>query len=79
MAAGPQGKHAALFYVTLQMTDGSMRTVSPYAIGNAGDSDNNHELCIDTQGSPVSVFFPVGHLFDPNHDVNSHSSVEIQN
>ncbi len=76
---GIEPEHAALYRVTLEMADGSTQTASPFAIGNTGDNDNNHELCMNTKGRPVSVFFPAGHLVDPNHDVNADSLVEIQN
>ena len=73
---GPE--HAGLYRVTIETSDGSVRTVRPFAIGNLGDGDNNHELCLNTEGRPVSVAFPAGHLVDPNHDVNANTSVAVQ-
>lgn len=68
---------ATLYQVTLMMADGSTALRSPFALGNTGDSDNNIELCMDTDSDPVSVFFPAGHLVDPNDDVNADSSVAV--
>jgi hypothetical protein len=56
----------ALYRVTLQKDDGTLVTVSPMAVGDLGDNDNNHELCIDVSGVPLSVSFPGGALIDPN-------------
>lgn len=73
---GPE--HAGLYRVTIENSDGSVRTVRPFAVGNLGDGDNNHDLCLNTDGQPVSVAFPAGHLVDPNHDVNANTSVTVQ-
>ena len=66
---------AALYQVTFLMLDGSTLVKHPFALGNTSDTDNTIELCMDTEGTPVSVFFPSGYLIDPNGDVNADTSV----
>jgi hypothetical protein len=56
------------YRVTLQLSDGTTRTVTPFALADIGDGDNNHLLCLDVEGTPVSVTFPEGRLYDPNAD-----------
>ena len=58
----------AQYRVNLQQSDGSTLTVTPFALADLGDGDNNHLLCLDTAGTPLSVFFPTGYLLDPNED-----------
>ncbi|MDE0307384.1 MAG: hypothetical protein OXI87_21265 [Albidovulum sp.] len=58
-------------------TDGSLRDVIPFALGDLGDGDNNHELCLDTADQPLSVSFPAGILIDPNDDLNPSTTVHV--
>jgi hypothetical protein len=58
----------ARYRVTVQDADGTTRAVTPFALADIGDGDNNHALCLDTLATPISVAFPAGHLFDPNAD-----------
>ncbi len=69
-AAGddPDEAERALYEVTLRLPDGGEETVAPFAVADLGDGDNNHLLCLDVAGEPLSVFYPAGHLYDPNHD-----------
>ncbi len=69
--------HAQLYQVTLQTPDGTVRTVQPFAIGDLADNDNNHDLCLDVEGEVQSVFFPGGHVVDPNQDANADSVVTL--
>ena len=39
-------------------------------IGDLGDSDNNHSLCLGVVDPAVSVRFPAGLLTDPREDLN---------
>ena len=74
--AGPPN-FTQLYEITLQTPDGTARAVHPFAIGDLGDNDNNHELCLDVEGEVQSIFFPGGHVVDPNQDVNADSSVTL--
>ena len=49
----------------------------PFALGNLNDNDNNHDLCLDVEGTPVSVSFPAGYVTDPNGDLNPDTGAEI--
>lgn len=64
----PDAAEQALYEVTLRLPNGDERTVSPIAVADLGDGDNNHLLCLDVAGEPLAVAYPAGHLYDPNHD-----------
>ncbi len=66
-----------LYRVTVETPDGSRREITPAALANLGDGDNNHMLCLDTTDRPVSVSFPAGILTDPNEDLNPATEVDI--
>lgn len=68
----------ALYRVTLRLPDGTQTEVTPFKLADLGDGDNNHLLCLDKRGEPVSVSFPAGYLLDPNEDtLNPESSVPV--
>lgn len=69
----------SLYRVTLRQPDGTLTEVVPFALADLGDNDNNHLLCLDVRGEPVSVAFPAGHLLDPNEDTpNPDTSITVQ-
>jgi hypothetical protein len=69
-----------LYRVTLLQPDGSEVEVTPFALADLGDSDNNHLLCLDVLGEPMSAYFPAGYLVDPNEDtLNPESLVLVHN
>jgi len=55
----------------------SQREITPVALADLGDGDNNHLLCLDTADAPLSVSFPAGVLTDPNDDLNPATSVAV--
>ncbi|MGF1508707.1 MAG: hypothetical protein ACFB9M_04295 [Myxococcota bacterium] len=65
------------YAVTVVQADGSESKVTPFAIADLQDGDNNHKLCLDVQGTPKSVFFPAGYLTDPREDLNADTSMVI--
>lgn len=67
----------ALYRVRIQQGDGTLLTVTPLAVGDLNDNDNNHELCLGDTGTPVSIFFPAGHLTDPNEDLNPATEIAV--
>ena len=67
----------ARYSVTLEGEGGSTRDVAPFAVGDLGDQDNNHELCLDVEGRPLSVSFPAGFVTDPNEDLNPDTMVDV--
>lgn len=67
-----------LYRVTVRAADGTERVVTPVALADLGDGDNNHLLCLATADTPVSVAFPAGVFTDPNDDLNPATSVAIR-
>ena len=67
----------ALYEVTVRTKDSSERRINPAALGDLGDGDNNHLLCLKTEDVAVSVRFPAGYLADPNLDLNPVTAVKI--
>lgn len=67
------------YKVTLLLKDGSKIEATPFALGDLGDGDNNHELCLDVVGTPQSVYFPAGYVKDPRKDLNPETTIPIQN
>lgn len=75
----PDGNEAGeaerlLYAVTLADTP---TPVTPLALADLGDGDNNYVLCLDVAGRPARVGFAAGGLEDPNGDVNGETSVAI--
>ncbi len=66
-----------LYRVTVRGADGTEREITPAALADLGDGDNNHLLCLDTADTPVSVAFPEGVFTDPNDDLNPATSVAV--
>ena len=67
----------ALYEVTVRTKESSERRINPAALGDLGDGDNNHLLCLKTEDVAVSVRFPAGYLADPNLDLNPVTAVKI--
>ena len=67
-----------LYRVTVRAEDGTEREISPAALADLGDGDNNHLLCLDTGDTPVSVSFPAGVFTDPNDDLNPATTVAVR-
>ncbi len=51
--------------------------MTPFALGDLGDGDNNHELCLDTEAPAVRVAFPAGLLTDPREDLNPATEIVV--
>jgi hypothetical protein len=68
-----------LYRVALRQHDGSVVEATPFALADLGDGDNNHLLCLNVGGQPETVYFPAGHLYDPNQDtLNPETIVSVQ-
>jgi hypothetical protein len=65
------------YKVTVLLEDGSTLDVTPFALGDLGDGDNNHKLCLDVAGKPRAVFFPAGYMTDPREDLNPDTRILI--
>jgi len=66
-----------LYEVTVKASDGATRSVTPAALANLGDGDNNHELCLDVADPAMSVRMPAGNLIDPRDDVNDETVIAV--
>lgn len=71
----PEWQH---YTVALRTKGGRIRQVTPFALGDLNDQDNNHELCLAEEGRPLAVRFPAGLLVDPNNDVNDADRVRVE-
>lgn len=67
------------YRVTMALDDEGETELTPFAIGDLGDGDNNHELCLDRAGLPLQVSFPAGLLTDPREDLNPDTRIEVTN
>ncbi|MEO1043728.1 MAG: hypothetical protein AAFX52_15715 [Pseudomonadota bacterium] len=66
------------YKVTLRTEERRVEFVSPFAVGDLNDQDNNHELCLNREGTPLGVRFPGGFLIDPNGDVNETTRIRVK-
>ena len=66
------------YKVTLLLEDGRKADVTPFALGDLGDGDNNHELCLDVVGLPQSVNFSAGYVRDPRKDLNPETTIVVR-
>jgi hypothetical protein len=66
-----------LYKVIVLNRDGTTAEVTPFALTDLGDGDNNHVLCLDVDVTPQSVSFPAGHVTDPRDDLNPDTSIEV--
>jgi hypothetical protein len=66
------------YRVTLLLEGDEETEVVPFAIGDRGDGDNNHELCLDRAGVPIRVDFPAGLVTDPREDLNPATRIAVQ-
>jgi hypothetical protein len=67
----------SMYKVTVLQDNGQKVEVTPFAIADLGDGDNNHTLCLDVIGKPTSVYFPAGYLTDPREDLNPETRVNL--
>ena len=65
------------YSVTIRDNEGGVSKISPFALGDLGDGDNNHKLCLDVEGTPLKVDFPEGLVTDPRDDLNPRTSIEV--
>ena len=64
----------ALYKVSVSNDSETPADVTPFALADLNDGDNNHLLCLDTTDPAVTVSFPAGHLSDPREDLNPATS-----
>ena len=71
------GNERAAYRVTMSFGDEGTSELVPFAIGDMGDGDNNHELCLERAGVPLHVEFPGGLVTDPREDLNPPTRTEV--
>ena len=64
-------------YRVIVAGDEGHETITPFAIGDLSDGDNNHELCLNKEVDVVRVEFPKGLMTDPREDLNIASSINV--
>ena len=65
------------YRVTMSFAEEGEAELTPFAIADLGDGDNNHELCLDRAGEPVRVDFPAGLMTDPREDLNPETMIQV--
>ena len=66
-----------LYQVSTVMADRTAAEITPFALADLGDGDNNHLLCLDTTDTVMSVSFPAGHVTDPREDLNPDTAIAL--
>lgn len=66
-----------LYKVTTLKAEGNTSEITPFALADLQDGDNNHLLCLDTADAVSSVFFPGGHVTDPREDLNTDTTISL--
>lgn len=67
------------YLVTVRSISGEIKKVTPFALADLNDGDNNHKLCLDIEDKPISVYFPAGYLTDPRDDLNPDTVINVSN
>ena len=57
--------------------DLELTSITPFAVADLGDGDNNHELCLDTDAGVVRIAFPAGLMTDPREDLNPATEIVV--
>jgi hypothetical protein len=65
------------YKVTIQQANGSTTEVTPFALGDLNDNDNNHHLCLDMAGTPLKVSMATGMLVSPGKFLNPPTEVAV--
>ena len=65
------------YQVTVGGSEAEGSKVTPFALADMGDSDNNHLLCLDVTEPTLAVSFPTGLVTDPNEDLNPATRVDV--
>lgn len=70
-------KERQLYKVSVIRTGGAAAEITPFALADLNDGDNNHLLCLDTVDTVTSVSFPAGYLTDPREDLNPDTTISL--
>jgi hypothetical protein len=75
----PADYHEGKLYEVTVKRKGKRIKVTPFALADLNDGDNNHKLCLNVKGRPISVYFPAGFVTDPREDLNPATRINISN
>lgn len=76
--AAADEEEGALYQILVEQADGSEAVVTPSALADTGDGDNNHKLCLDREYAVKQVRFPAGRVTDPRHDLNPATAIALE-
>ena len=65
------------FTVTVRLGTGKIVEVSPVAMADLGDGDNNQLLYLPVEGTPLTVSVAAGRVTDPNGDLNGATRIAV--
>lgn len=65
------------YSVIIEDDAGELTAITPFAVADLRDGDNNHELCLDTTAKPSRVEFPASLMTDPIEDLNPATSISV--
>lgn len=65
------------YRVLVRGETGAVTAVTPFALADLGDRDNNHKLCLDFTTPVLGIEFPAELLTDPRDDLNPATSVRV--
>lgn len=72
----PAGNEERDRYIISVLGDDGLKTnITPFALADLNDGDNNHKLCLDTAAAVSAITFPAGYLTDPREDLNPETTV----
>ena len=64
------------YQITVSAADGPM-VITPMALADLRDNDNNHLLCLDTDAPATLVSLAAGEVTDPREDLNAATSIAV--
>lgn len=67
----------AAYKVIVEAEAGEEAIITPFALGDLSDGDNNHELCLDVDRKVLRIEFPAGLMTDPRDDLNVATSIAV--
>jgi hypothetical protein len=67
-----------LYVIKVVNENGSVSEVTPTALADLNDGDNNHKLCLDFPSQVLSISFAEGYLTDPRDDLNPATKILVE-
>jgi len=67
----------ARFHVMVRDAAGDVRVVHPFYIGDRWDGDNNNDLCLAIDATPILIEVLIGTVTDPGNHWNPHTVIVV--